>query len=234
MTEAFDTTAPMLECTGLTKRYSTTLALDHVDLSVYPGEVLAIVGDNGTGKTTLIKCLSGAETPDEGVVRLDGAVMRFRTANDGRIAGINTVYQSLAVQPALNIASSLFRGHALTRPGHVGKALRWLEEKGVKTPPTALASTVIILDEPTAALGERESTQVLKLIANLRSRGLPIIVASHNLPQVFKVADRIHVQRCGTRVAVVTPRSASVKDVLAIMSGQLHVDANDQALGPVR
>ncbi|MEO7370050.1 MAG: ATP-binding cassette domain-containing protein [Ilumatobacteraceae bacterium] len=225
---------PALEGIDLVKRFGSVVALHHADLAVFAGEVLAIVGDNGSGKTTLIKCLSGAEVPDRGEVRIEGSVMRFRTANDGRISGINTVYQSLAVQPALDIASSLFRGHALTHPGHVDKGLRWLEAKGVKKPAAALASKVIVLDEPTAALGERESTQVLKLIDNLRGRGLPIIVATHNLKQVFKIADRIHVQREGKRAAVVSPHDFTITDVLSMMSGSLQVDSTDQATGPVR
>lgn len=224
----------MLECQGLVKRFGKLVALDRADFAVFAGEVLAIVGDNGSGKTTLIKCLSGAEIPDEGVIRLDGETVRFRNSNDARIAGINTVYQSLAVEPALDIASSLFRRHELTMPGNIGKVLKWLEEKGLRKSPAALATKVILLDEPTAALGERESTQVLRLIESLRGRGLPIVVASHNLPQVLKFADRIHVQRLGHRAAVVTPASASITDVVAIMSGKLDVDERDQALAPVR
>jgi fructose transport system ATP-binding protein len=98
----------------------------------------------------------------------------------------------------------------------------------------AFGSKVIILDEPTAALGVRESAQVLKLIQHLRDRGLPVILISHNMPQVFEVADRIHVQRLGRRAAVITPQSVSITDVVAIMTGALKVDIADQALGPVR
>ena len=98
----------------------------------------------------------------------------------------------------------------------------------------AFGSKVIILDEPTAALGVRESAQVLKLIENLRERGLPVILISHNMPQVFEVADRIHVQRLGRRAAVITPQSVSITDVVAIMTGALKVDLKDQTLGPAR
>ncbi|MEY2522437.1 MAG: fructose transport system ATP-binding protein [Ilumatobacteraceae bacterium] len=234
MIEAATSALPMLECGGLVKKFGSLVALDHADLAVYAGEVLALVGDNGAGKTTLVKCLSGAEIPDEGVVRLDGTAVQFRTSNDARIAGINTVYQSLAVEPALDLAASLFRGHELTMPGHVGKVFKWLETKGLRKPPASLSTKVILLDEPTAALGARESAQVLRLIDNLRGRGLPIIVASHNLPQVMKFADRIHVQRLGRRAAVITPQSVSITDVVAIMTGALKVDQKDQALGPVR
>jgi fructose transport system ATP-binding protein len=234
MSEAVEATAPILECAGLVKAYGAVVALDGADLALFRGEVLGVVGDNGSGKTTLIKCLSGAEQPDVGTIHLNGTEVHFRTSNDGRRAGINTVYQSLAVEPALDLANSLFRGHALDRPGHVGKIVDWLEKKGVRKPAKGLASNVILLDEPTAALGERESLRVLKLIDNLRGRGLPIIVTSHNLAQVSKVADRIHVQRHGKRAAVVTPHSASTTDIAAIMSGELDVDVKDQTLGPVR
>jgi fructose transport system ATP-binding protein len=227
-------TLPTIEGVGLTKTYGPLVALDHVDVAVYRGEVLAVVGDNGSGKSTLIRCLSGAAIPDDGVIRLEGAAVRFRNANDARIAGINTVFQTLAVEPALDIASSLFRSHELSRPGHVGHIVRWLEGKGLRKPARGLASKVIMLDEPTAALGERESTEAMKFIDNLRRRGLPILVASHNLSQVFRLADRIHVQRQGKRAAVVTPENFGITDVLAIMSGELLVDEKDQALGSVR
>ena len=234
MTAAAAPVTPIFECQGLVKKFGDLVALDRADLAVYAGEVLAVVGDNGTGKTTLIKCLSGAEIPDAGIVRLDGEDMEFRNSNDARRAGVNTVYQSLAVEPALDIASSLFRGHELAMPGHIGNVLKWLETKGLRKSPAALATKVILLDEPTAALGERESTQVLRLIESLRGRGLPIIVASHNLRQVLKFADRIHVQRSGRRAAVVTAQNVTVSDLVGIMSGDLEIGPRDQTLGPAR
>ncbi|HEY0520904.1 MAG TPA: ATP-binding cassette domain-containing protein [Ilumatobacteraceae bacterium] len=234
MTDSTSEVAPVLEASGLVKAYGAIVALDHADFAVFPGEVLAVVGDNGTGKTTLIRCLSGAETPDAGVIRLHGAPVRFRNRNDARTAGINTVFQSLDVEPALDIATSLFRGHEISRRDHVAKALRWLEEKGVRKPPAALQSNVIMLDEPTAALGARESLSVRRLIANLRDRGLPIVVVTHNIGQAFDIADRIHIQRLAKRAAVVTPQRFTVADVLAIMRGDLVPDPADQALRAVR
>jgi fructose transport system ATP-binding protein len=269
VSETITTTQPILESEGLVKTYGRVVALDGADFALYPGEVLAVIGDNGAGKSTLIKCLSGAETPDEGVMRLDGEVIHFRKPIEARVAGIETVYQTLAVAPALDIATNLYLGRELRKPGPLGGIFRMLEGSGMRkrakeqmmalgigtlqnmgqavetlsggqrqavsvARAAAFGSKVIILDEPTAALGVRESAQVLKLIENLRERGMPVILISHNMPQVFDVADRIHVQRLGRRAAVVTPQSVSITDVVAIMTGALRVDLNDQALGPVR
>ncbi|MEY2581392.1 MAG: fructose transport system ATP-binding protein [Ilumatobacteraceae bacterium] len=271
MTPKAATTAvtPMLESEGLVKTYGRVVALDGVDFALYPGEVLAVIGDNGAGKSTLIKCLSGAELPDQGIMRLDGSPIQFRKPIEARVAGIETVYQTLAVAPALDIATNMFLGRELRKPGPLGTVFRMLESSGMRKQAkqqmmalgigtlqnmgqavetlsggqrqavavaraAAFGSKVIILDEPTAALGVRESAQVLKLIVNLRERGLPVILISHNMPQVFEVADRIHVQRLGRRAAVITPQSVSITDVVAIMTGALKVDPKDQALGPVR
>ena len=263
------TVRPMLESEGLVKTYGRVVALDAADFALYPGEVLAVIGDNGAGKSTLIKCLSGAELPNEGVMRLDGEVIQFRKPIDARVAGIETVYQTLAVAPALDIATNLFLGREIRKAGVLGSVFRILDGGGMRkrakeqmmalgigtlqnmgqavetlsggqrqavsvARAAAFGSKVIILDEPTAALGVRESTQVLKLIQNLRERGMPVILISHNMPQVFEVADRIHVQRLGRRAAVITPQSVSITDVVAIMTGALQVDLKDQALGPVR
>jgi fructose transport system ATP-binding protein len=269
MTTATTTITPTLESEGLVKTYGRVVALDGVDFALYPGEVLAVIGDNGAGKSTLIKCLSGAEVPNEGVMRLDGNAIQFRKPIEARAAGIETLYQTLAVAPALDIATNLFLGRELRKPGPLGTVFRMLEGSGMRklakeqmmalgigtlqnmgqavetlsggqrqavavARAAAFGSRVIILDEPTAALGVRESAQVLKLIENLRERGLPVILISHNMPQVFEVADRIHVQRLGRRVAVVTPQSVSITDVVAIMTGALKVDLKDQILGPAR
>jgi fructose transport system ATP-binding protein len=261
--------APILQAVGVTKNYGRVIALDGADLELYPGEVLAVVGDNGAGKSTLIKCLSGAESPDEGQIFLDGAVVSFKRPQDGRHAGIETVYQTLAVAPALDIASNLYLGREMRKKGPLGSVLRMLDGSGMRKAAkdhisalgigtiqnisqavetlsggqrqavsvaraAAFGQKVIILDEPTAALGVRESRQVLKLIESLRDRGMPVILISHNMPQVFEVADRIQVQRLGKRAAVVTPKSHSMNDVVAIMTGAMTVDKKDQALSPVR
>jgi fructose transport system ATP-binding protein len=260
---------PILEATSLLKTYGKVVALDHADFALYPGEVLAVIGDNGAGKSTLIKCLSGAEIPNGGEMRLDGELIHFKRPIEARAAGIETVYQTLAVAPSLDIATNLYLGREERKPGPLGSVLRMLDGSGMRqrakaqmtslgigtlqnmgqavetlsggqrqavsvARAAAFGSKVIILDEPTAALGVRESAQVLKLIRSLRDRGMPVILISHNMPQVFEVADRIHVQRLGKRAAVITPSAVSITDVVAIMTGALTVDAKDQTLGPVR
>jgi fructose transport system ATP-binding protein len=229
---------PILECEGLTKTYGSVVALDHVDFAVYPGEVLAVVGDNGAGKSTLVRCLAAAEIPDSGTVRLDGAVVRFRTAREARTAGINAIFQSVDADDAIDIATNLYRDREQADPGPLGKArartLLWMESNGMRRSAAASPSKVVLLDEPTAVLGRKESAKVHHFIEHLRGRGLPIVVVSHSLPQVLELADRIHVQRLGARVAVVIPDSVDASDLVAIMSGALHVDPKDQALGPVR
>lgn len=248
------TKTPVLSARRLVKTYGHVVGLDGVSLELYPGEVLAIIGDNGAGKTTLIKCLTGAEIPDEGEIRLDGELVHFRRPQDARDAGIETVYQSLAVSPALDVAANMYLGRELRRPGVLGSVLRMvdtkemrerakaeLKELGISTlqdvtvpienlsggqrqavavaRAAAFGSKVVVLDEPTAALGVRESNQVLELILRLRERGIPVILISHNMPHVFDVADRIHVQRLGKRAATITPQTHSMTDAVAIMTG---------------
>ena len=263
------TAQPVLEGRGLVKTYGRVVALDAADFAIYPGEVLAVIGDNGAGKSSLIKCLSGAEIPNSGDVLLQGEPVSFKRPIEAQAAGIETVYQTLAVAPALDIASNLFLGREKRKPGVLGSVFRMLDGAGMRRQAkeqmaslgigtlqnmgqavetlsggqrqavsvaraAAFANRVIILDEPTAALGVRESNQVLKLIQRLRDRGLPVILISHNMPQVFEVADRIHVQRLGRRAAVVTPSSITITDAVAIMTGALTVPLEEQSLAPVR
>ncbi|MFC7274182.1 ATP-binding cassette domain-containing protein [Paractinoplanes rhizophilus] len=247
-------TSPVLEARGLVKRYGRVVAIDGSDLELYPGEILAVIGDNGAGKSSLIKALSGALIPDQGSILLDGKQVHFRTPMDARAAGIETVYQTLAVAPGLDIADNLFLGREQRKHGVLGSVFRMLDrshmraeagrhmsELGVATlqnigqtveslsggqrqavavaRSAAFGSKVVILDEPTAALGVKEGNRVLQLIRDVRDRGLPVILISHNMPHVFEVADRIHIQRLGRRVAVITPKSHSMSDAVAIMTG---------------
>jgi fructose transport system ATP-binding protein len=245
---------PLLLGRGLTKRYGKVVALDNCDFDLYPGEILAVIGDNGAGKSTLIKAVSGAVIPDEGEVFLDGQKIAFRNPTEARMAGIETVYQTLAMSPALSIADNMFMGRELRRPGFMGEWLRMLDkprmerfarekltELGLMTiqninqsvetlsggqrqgvavaRAAAFGSKVIILDEPTAALGVKESRRVLELILDVRSRGIPIILISHNMPHVFEVADRIHVHRLGRRLCVIRPQNHTMSDAVAYMTG---------------
>ena len=244
---------PILEARGIVKRYGHVVALDGADLELYPGEILEIIGDNGAGKSTLIKALSGALQPDDGEINLDGERVHFRSPRDARRAGIETVYQDLAVAPALDIASNIFLGRELRRRGPQGRVLRMLnkgamrreaarhfaelqigirsmaqpvenlsggQRQGVAVARAATwARRVVIMDEPTAALGVKETRQVLDLIRRVRERGMPVILISHDMPHVFELADRIQIMRLGRRVAIVTPLSHSMPEAVAIMTG---------------
>ena len=245
--------APLLEARGLVKRFGHVTALAGADFDLLPGEISAIIGDNGAGKSTLIKALSGALQPDAGEIRLDGQRASFRTPRDARHAGIETVYQDLAVAPALDIAANIFLGREQRRHGAFGRLLRLLDKRAMRresrrhfdelgirlqsiTVPVeslsggqrqgvavaraaAWARRLVIMDEPTAALGVKETGQVLDLIRRVRDRGLPVVLISHDMPHVFDLADRIHIMRLGRRVAVVTPQSHTMAEAVAIMTG---------------
>src|SRR4051794_39604981 len=196
-------------------------------------EGLRVFVDNGAGKSTLIKCLAGVESPDAGTIRLEGEPTAFRGPNDARIAGINTVHQSLRADAALDLATSLFRQHQVHPPGGFAWVAKELERRGLRTP-RPLSTKVVLLDEPAASLGKQESAQVMKVIGTLRQRGLPVVVVLHDVRQAFEIADRVHVQVNGRRAAVVAPHNVTVADAIAIMSGTLEVDVSEQALRPVR
>ena len=248
----------VMRAKGLVKRYGQVTALDGADFEVRAGEILAVIGDNGAGKSSLIKCLSGATIPDEGEIQLDGQTIHFKSPIDARRAGIETVYQDLAVAPAMTIAENLFLGRELRRPGVLGSVFDMIDKKkmleesiarmndlkvGIRSMTQAVetlsggqrqcvavaraatfAQHVVIMDEPTAALGVKEGNMVLELIRRVRDKGLPVILISHNMPHVFEVADRIHIARLGKRVAVVNPKKISMSDTVAVMTGALAVD----------
>jgi len=251
---ARDATQKVIQARGLVKRYGRVTALDHADFDLHAGEILAVIGDNGAGKSSLIKAISGAAVPDEGTVLLDGVEVRFRSPMEAREAGIETVYQNLALSPALSIADNMFLGREIRHQGGLRGALRMLDTKrmekvardklselGLMTiqnisqavetlsggqrqgvavaRAAAFGSRVIIMDEPTAALGVKESRKVLDLIQDVRSRGMPIVLISHNMPHVFEVADRIHVHRLGKRLCVMDPKEHTMNDAVAFMTG---------------
>jgi fructose transport system ATP-binding protein len=254
---------PILQARGLVKRYGRVTAMDHADFDLLPGEILAVIGDNGAGKSTLIKALAGAVIPDVGEIRLAGQPIHFKSPMEARDAGIETVYQNLALSPALSIADNLFLGRERRAGGFLGQVFRKLDHKGMQADArkalsnlglmtiqninqtvetlsggqrqgvavaraAAFGSRVIIMDEPTAALGVKESRKVLELILDVRRKGMPIVLISHNMPHVFEVADRIHIHRLGRRACVIRPQDYSMSDAVAIMTGAMK--APEQAL----
>jgi fructose transport system ATP-binding protein len=255
---------PVLQARGLIKRYGRVTALDNADFDLYPGEILAVIGDNGAGKSSMIKALCGAVIPDSGEIRLAGEVVNFRSPIDAREAGIETVYQNLAVSPALSIADNIFLGREMRAPGFLGKYFRLLDrgamqkiarqklsELGLLTiqninqqvetlsggqrqgvavaRAAAFGSRVVIMDEPTAALGVKESRRVLELILDVKKRGLPIVLISHNMPHVFEVADRIHIHRLGRRLTVIDPKKQTMSDAVAMMTGAMAPPVEEAA-----
>ena len=232
---------PVLVAKKLSKKYGKVVALDNADLELYPGEVLGVIGDNGAGKSTLIKALCGAVIPDSGEIQLDGNKVSFTSPIEARKLGIETVYQNLALSPALSITDNMFLGREIRQKGFMGKFFKFLDQKAMAEEArkrlsdlglltiqninqlvetlsggqrqgvavaraTSFGTKVVIMDEPTAALGVKESRRVLELIGEVRARGIPIILISHNMPHVFEVADRIHVHRLGTRLCVIDPK----------------------------
>ncbi|MGI9402253.1 MAG: ATP-binding cassette domain-containing protein [Rhizobiaceae bacterium] len=247
---------PMVEGRNIVKRYGHVTAIDHSDFELRHGEILAVIGDNGAGKSSIVKAICGATIPDEGEILIDGQPVNFTSPMDARNMGIEIVYQTLAMSPALSIADNMFMGREIRKPGFMGKYFRQLDrpamekfardkltELGLMTVQSitqaietlsggqrqgvavaraaAFATKFIIMDEPTAALGVKESRRVLELILDVKSRGIPIILISHNMPHVFEVADRIHVHRLGKRLCTIDPNDYSMSDAVALMTGAM-------------
>jgi fructose transport system ATP-binding protein len=255
--EDFDVTSEIvLEGRELNKRYGRVVALDNANFELRRNEILAVIGDNGAGKSTLIKALCGAVMPDSGHILLGGQPVHFKSPIDARHAGIETVYQNLALSPALSISDNMFLGREMRKPGFMGTVLRRLDRSRMQRKAreslsdlglltiqninqavetlsggqrqgvavaraAAFGSRVVIMDEPTAALGVKESRRVLDLMGRLKARGLPIVLISHNMPHVFEVADRIHIHRLGKRIAIINPKDFSMSDAVAIMTGAM-------------
>ncbi len=244
--------SPLISMHGIVKRFGGVTALENVDLEAYAGEVLAIVGDNGAGKSTLIKILTGVYQPTEGSIKLDGAEFKMANHSDAIAAGIDAVYQNLAIADHLTPPENLFLGAELTK-SFLGfpvldnarmrqEAERVLSERlGVKLKSmdvlteslsggqrqaVAIARAVyhtglrvLVMDEPTAALGPQETARTLKLIKTLREQGLAIILISHSLDDVFDVSDRIQVMRRGQRVGTVDTKDTDNAEVLGMIVG---------------
>ncbi len=245
---------PVVQGRGIVKHYGHVTAIDHSDFELMPGEILAVIGDNGAGKSSIVKAICGAVQPDAGEILIDGEPVRFSSPIEARERGIEIVHQTLALSPALSIADNMFVGREIRRKGILGDWFRLLDKKAMErfardkltelglmtvqsinqavetlsggqrqgvavARAAAFASKFIIMDEPTAALGVKESRRVLELIKDVRARGIPIILISHNMPHVFELADRIHIHRLGKRLCVIDPKDYTMSDAVAFMTG---------------
>ena len=246
-------TAPALAVRHATKRFGAVMALDDVSFEARHGEVLAILGDNGAGKSTLIKCVSGVHRLDSGSIEVDGAEVTMTNPGVAREAGIETVYQDLALFDNLDAAANFYAGRELARPAWLPRGLRWVSRKDmarrsaevlgrlqVRLPDpnatvgmmsggqrqaiavarsSAFASRVLIFDEPTAALGVRESRQVLDLILRVRAAGHAVVVISHAMDHVIEVADRAIVMRRGRKVGEEIPSADTRARLISLIVG---------------
>ncbi|HTN89996.1 MAG TPA: ATP-binding cassette domain-containing protein [Sorangium sp.] len=248
---------PILELRGIKKRFGAVQALSGVDLEVFPGEVVALVGDNGAGKSTLIKTIAGIFPPDSGEVRFAGQPVALRGPKDASRLGIATVYQDLALCDNLDVVANLFLGReevdplsrAMNEEQMERRALEVLRTLNVnipvvRTPIAALSggqrqsvavaravmgeAKLVMLDEPTAALGVAQTRQVLELITRLKQQGLGVLVISHNLADVFQVSDRIVVLRLGQLAGTFDTGAASREQVVGRITGA-DVEASRRA-----
>jgi len=238
---------PVLALRGVSKRFGAVQALTEVDLEVSPAEVVALVGDNGAGKSTLIKGLSGAQPYDEGQIRFEGNPVTIHTPQDASALGIEVVYQDLALCENLDIVNNMFLGRERTangmldQPDMEGAAARTLQSLSVRTlksvrqkvsslsggqrQTVAIARAVlqdakiVILDEPTAALGVAQTAQVLALVRRLAESGTSVLIISHNLADVFEVADYINVLYLGAMVAQLDAKTTSYDEVVGWITG---------------
>jgi simple sugar transport system ATP-binding protein len=247
-----DSPRPILEARDIVKSFGRVEALRGASFTVYPREVVALVGDNGAGKSTMVKTLVGVHPPDSGQILFDGREVQIPTPQASRELGIETVYQDLSLAAELDPAANMYLGRELPRPGILGK-LGFLDTKGMRrrsdqafrdlgvaiqdaSAPVAnmsggqrqgiaicravtWASKVVFMDEPTAALGVVQTRNVLDQIKRVRDHGLAVVLISHNIPEIFEVADRIEVLRLGRRVARLRADEASMEDIVAAMTG---------------
>jgi D-xylose transport system ATP-binding protein len=238
--------APVLALRGVSKRFGAVQALTEVELEVHAGEVVALVGDNGAGKSTLVKTIAGVHPIDEGVIEWNGETVHINRPHDARTLGIATVYQDLALCDNLDVVQNLFLGREIRRVGVLNevemerRARTLLDTLSIRIPsvriPIASLSggqrqtvaiarslvgepKVVILDEPTAALGVEQTAQVLDLVERLRERGLAVILISHNMSDVKAVADRVAVLRLGRNNGVFTMKDTSQETIISAITG---------------
>jgi simple sugar transport system ATP-binding protein len=246
---------PLLEARGLVKTFGRVHALRGANFAVNPGEVVALIGDNGAGKSCLVKCLSGVLQPDAGQILMDGQPVRIESPLSAMRMGIETVYQDLALADDLEASANLYLGREILKTGPLrlfgvldrarmrGAATEAFADLGielqdVRAPIVSLsggqrqsvavarsvvwASKVVLLDEPTAALGVVQRSHVLDVIRRVRDRGVAVVLISHNMPEVREVADRIEVLRLGERVARFRSADATLEQLVGAMTGALH------------
>jgi len=244
--------SPVLDAREITKHFGPVHALSSVDFTVYPGEVVALIGDNGAGKSTLVNVLTGVMQQDKGDIHFEGKPVHFSSPHEARKLGIETVYQDLAVAPHLDAVANIFLGRERRTQGlpgllgflddprmrketeeqlsrlrvrvpELGRRLVTLsggQRQGVAVARAVMwASKVVFMDEPTAALGVAQTGMVLELVRQVRDTGIPVVFISHNMPNVFQVADRIVVMRLGEIATELDPTTATIGDAVAAMTG---------------
>lgn len=247
---------PILRATSIDKHFGPVHALRDVSIDVFPGEIVALIGDNGAGKSTLVNVLTGVIPHDSGEILFAGRPVRFSSPHQARAVGIETVYQDLAIAPHLDAVANIFLGREYVQPGlgrlfgflndrlmreetesqlsrlrvrvpQLGRRLVTLsggQRQGVAVARAVMwASKIVFMDEPTAALGVAQTEMVLDLIRQVRDTGIPVVFISHNMPNVFEIADRVVVLRLGEVVAHLDPRTATIDDAVAAMTGSLDM-----------
>jgi simple sugar transport system ATP-binding protein len=247
---------PVLATVGISKMFGPVRALTDINFEIYPGEVVALIGDNGAGKSTLINVITGVLPHEAGQILFEGTPVNLSSPQEARRLGIETVYQDLAISPHLDAVANIFLGREYLQPGFLGK-LGFLDQRRMRSDTleqlkrlrvriqnidrrmvtlsggqrqgvavarsVRWASKVVIMDEPTAALGVAQSGMVLDLIKEVRDSGIPIIFISHNMPHVFEVADRISVLRLGEMVAALDPKRNTIDDAVSAMTGSARM-----------
>jgi ABC-type sugar transport system ATPase subunit len=251
---------PLLSVRSLVKRFGGLTAVNDVSLDIFPGEVVGLVGDNGAGKSTLIKCVSGVHHPDAGQILFEGREVHFSRPIEAREAGIETIYQDLALAGNLDVSANIFLGREVKKR-HLLGAVKTLDEQtmrsesdsilgrlGIQIPQMRLEieklsggqrqavaiaraiywnARLMIMDEPTNNLGVPEQRKVMSLIATLREEGVPVILISHTLPDVFAITDRIVIMHRGRKVAEMPTSETDTTEVVEYMVGAREQHATE-------